>query len=437
MQMFRTIPWIIFLMLLTACPAIRETSTTGRTPAVRPTLYYSDYSYSNNVRTVELYREGLPESYPVLYLKRNQRLVLEFDELMPESQRESDLFVDIISCDASWQESGILPIEFYEGFLKQRITNFQRSQFTKIPYVHYEYSFPRENEFFKMSGNYLLKVYKDNDENKVLMTRRFVVAEQEIQLSLKYQLSGQMIRQQMESFSFEAQTGNIPVFNASNDLNVKVLQNFRWDNALEGLTPRFQNNNRFEYFIDILQSFKSGNEFRRHESESINLYGRNVQDIEERENVNDLYIFQDSKRIRNTFGPQRDRNGSFVVRVMEHRNDDLNADYLRNHFFIKSDSKLEGDVYVFGEFTDWNTLPQFRMDYNEQIRRYEGEFLLKQGIYDYQYVLLGDDDDTVNPIPFEGMHSRSENFYTILIYYRYPTDRNDRLLGFQPINYKE
>ena len=241
----------------------------------------------------------------------------------------------------------------------------------------------------------------------------------------------------MEDFSIEVNTGNLPIFNPANDLNVKVLQNFRWDNALEGLAPRFQNENRYEYNIDLIKSFKSGNEFRRHECESINLYGRNVQDIEERENVNDLYIFPDTKRYKNTYGSQRDRNGSYAVRVMEFDNPALRADYLRNHFFIKSDQKLDGQVYVIGEFTEWNTIPEFRMDYNEPLRRYEGEFLLKQGIYDYQYVLLKENEDVVDPTPFEGMHSRSENFYTVLIYFRYPTDRNDRLLGFQPINYKE
>lgn len=437
MSALKVLSGIIILCFLTACPAIRETSTSSETRPLKPTLYYADYAYQSNIKTVQLSREGLPESYPVLYLGRNQRLILSFDELMPPTQRESDLFVDIISCDANWEPSGVLPIEFYEGFLKQRISNFQRSQFTKIPYMHYEFSFPRENEFFQMSGNYLLKVYKDGDEDNLFLTRRFVVAEQKIPISLKYQISNTMIRQQMETFSFEAQAINLPIYNPANDLKVKLLQNFRWDNSLENLSPRFQNENRYEYFVDLQKSFISGNEFRRHESESINLYGRNVQDIEERPNVNDLYIFPDTKRIRNTYGSQRDRNGSYAVRVMEYRNPDLNADYLRNHFFIKSDSKLDGEVYVFGELTDWNTLPAFRMEYNPSLQRYEGEFLLKQGIYDYQYVLLKDDEDLVDPTPFEGMHTRSENFYTVLIYFRYPTDRNDRLLGFQPINYKE
>ena len=178
MSLIRIVPALILMLLLTACPAIRETSVSNNAPPSKPTIYYADYAYKSNIKTVNLYREGLPESYPVIYMGRNQRLILSFDELIPDTEKESDLFVDIISCDASWQASNILPIEFYEGFLCQRITNFQRSQFTKIPYVHYEFSFPRENEYFKMSGNYLLKVYKDGNEENLILTRRFVVAEQ-------------------------------------------------------------------------------------------------------------------------------------------------------------------------------------------------------------------------------------------------------------------
>ncbi len=422
--------------ILTACPAIREsTGPTSYDPVSG--LRYENHSYQGNIKTIQLYREGLEESYPVLYMGRNENLVLSFDELMPQDQRESEFRVDLISCDADWNPSNLIPIEFYEGFLNQQILDFQRSAFTKVPYVHYEYRFPKEGEFFKMSGNYLLKVYREANTDNLVLTRRFVVVEQKIPIQLKYELSKNVIRQQMENFSFEINGGNLPIFNPANDLKVRVLQNFRWNSALYNLEPRFQNDKRYEYFVDVLKSYTGGNEFRRHESESINLYGRNVQDIEERENINDLYIFPDAKRDRNTYGSRRDRNGSYAVRVSEFRDNEVNADYLRNHFYVKSNNKLEGEVYVFGELTDWQTKPEFQMTYNESLRRYEGEFLLKQGIYDYYYVQLEPGASLVYEPPFEGIHTHSENFYSILVYFRYPTDRNDRLMGFQPINYRE
>ncbi|MEZ4851860.1 MAG: DUF5103 domain-containing protein, partial [Bacteroidia bacterium] len=70
-------------------------------------------------------------------------------------------------------------------------------------------------------------------------------------------------------------------------------------------------------------------------------------------------------------------------------------------------------------------------------RRYEGTVILKQGVYDYAYGVEKKDDFLVDESLFEGPHFESENFYTILVYYRAPGDRTDRLVGYQPVNYYE
>ncbi|MEO1588548.1 MAG: hypothetical protein AAFS00_14760 [Bacteroidota bacterium] len=77
------------------------------------------------------------------------------------------------------------------------------------------------------------------------------------------------------------------------------------------------------------------------------------------------------------------------------------------------------------------------MDYNATNRRYEGSSLIKQGLYDYQYVLVKNTDAIPDPSPLESAHYRGENFYSVLVYYRGPMDRADQLLGFLPINYFE
>ncbi|MEO0898703.1 MAG: type IX secretion system plug protein domain-containing protein [Bacteroidota bacterium] len=404
---------------------------------IYPEIVYKDTAYQTTIRTVSLFRRGLKESYPVLYLNRDQNLVLTFDELVEESANPSDFFVDVISCNANWEPSGLLNVEFYDGFFNQRITEIQRSGLTRVPYFHYWYSFPNQGEKFKQSGNYLLKVYRDGNQDDIVLTRRFVVVEQSIGINLKYQLSAEPIRQQMENFSFEVNVGNLPVFDPLKDLHIKVLQNFRWDNSYENPQPRFQMGKKYEYFVNLMELFYGGNEFRRHECESYDLLGRNVQDIERRETMVDLFNYADEARQRNTYGDRRDRNGSYRISVMEYQGDSINADYFTNHFYVKSSERIRGDVYVFGEMTDWNLLPEFKMTYNKKLRRYEGEFLLKQGIYDYQYVVKYPDDWMVDESAFEGQHTPSENFYTIMVYFRGPTDRNDRLLGFLTVNYKE
>ena len=406
----------------------------------RPAMLYQDYIYRRNVRAVQFYRGPYDESYPVLYLSQSSdRLILEFDELLPETERETDFFVDIISCTADWEPSGVLPIEFYQGFTSHRIDEFQRSNFTKIPYVHYTYAFPREDEGFKRSGNYLLKVYRNNNPEDVVITRRFVVVDRRIRVQSKYELSARVERQEFRSFSFDVFYQGMNLFNPSTDLRVQVLQNFRWDNALRLSRPRFMNDASMEYFVDVNEAYQSGQEFRFHGIESVRLLSRSVQDVEEREDLTDIYLFPDKVIQRNEVSSPRDRNGSFTIRVDEFQQNDLQADYIQNFFFLKR-SRPFGDgarVYLFGEFTDWHCLPDYEMTWDSTYQRYMGRALLKQGVYDYQYVIKRPDQELPDPTPIEGTRRLTENFYTIMVYFRPPGERSDLLIGYQPINYFE
>ena len=439
MPFFLRLHWLLLLLAvtLTGCPALLEIST-GEGAYGGGAFRYEDRVYPTNIRSASLYQFPVEESYPVLYLGQGQQLTLEFDELLPQEQRENDFFVDIISCTADWRPSGMVPVEFYEGFPNQRIADFQRSALhTKIPYVHYWYSFPRENEGFKRSGNYLLKVYRNNDPSDVVITRRFVVVEQKVNVQLLYEV-GELVRQEMLNFSFRLQTQNLPTFNPVQDLQVVVLQNFNWRDALRLGSPRFQTDQELEYQVLINQDFPGGQEFRRHEVETTRMISQSVQDLEEREDIWEVYLYPDEPIGINNFGPQMDRNGSFIPRVMEFSEADYEADYLRNFFFLEtSGPRPTGeDVYLYGELTDWQLLPEFRLDWSDTYRRYQTEVLLKQGIYDYQYV-VADSNGLINPTPLEGLRRATENFYSVLVYYLRPGDRAARIVGFQAVNYRD
>ncbi|MEM7659194.1 MAG: type IX secretion system plug protein domain-containing protein, partial [Bacteroidota bacterium] len=375
---------------LMGCPASTEEASrqaSSPKPQDRKVLIPEDYRYETNIKTAQLYRGNTEESYPVIYLGTTGFLTLEFDELMPLDQRESDFFVDIVNCDVNWEPTNVLPVEFYEGFTQDRIDLFDRSEFTKIPYVHYWYQFPQEKESFKMSGNYLLKVYRNGDPNDLVLTRRFIVVDPRIPVQTKYLLNDRVERLSFGNFSFEVATASLNVVNPTRDLQIQILQNFRWDNRIQMGLPRFQADNTLEYFVNVGQDFPGGNEFRRHLVSSTRFYSESMQSVEERENIYDIYLFPDESRSVLTTGGRRDRNGSFGVRVNEWPNPDQQADYVRNHFSLKQNQPVKGEVYVQGRFSDWQLLPEYRLTYNAPNQRYEGSVILKQGIYDYQYVV--------------------------------------------------
>lgn len=434
---FISLSLYLSLCFLTGCPALLDVQEGASNSPNYPPLITDDVSYQRNIRTVTLYLGNVPESYPVMRLSRREVLTLEFDEWLPEDQPESNLYVDIVHCNADWTPSGLVSPEFYEGFLNDRIDQYARSRFTKIPYIHYTYSFPQEDEFFKKSGNYLVKVFRNSDPNNLVLTRRFIVVDEKVNLALKYQLSDRFQREELRNIAFDLTPGNLDILDPSRDINVQILQNFRWDNRLQNLSPTFQNERNYEYQIELQDAFSSGNEFRRLELMSTQLYGGNVQDIEFRPNSTDVYLFPDKLKSTNKYGALRDRNGSFSIRNDEYPEPWLTSDYLNTFFFLKANEPYQGQVYVFGELTNWQVQPEFRLDYNATNRRYEGSSLIKQGLYDYQYVLVKDTDAIPDPSPLESAHYRGENFYSVLVYYRGPMDRADQLLGFLPINYFE
>ena len=74
------------------------------------------------------------------------------------------------------------------------------------------------------------------------------------------------------------------------------------------------------------------------------------------------------------------------------------------------------------------------MIYYEEEKAYKGKLYLKQGYYNYQYIFLKDNTKTADDVLLEGMHSETENDYTILIYHRQLADDYDRLIAVKTLN---
>ncbi|MEL6253480.1 MAG: type IX secretion system plug protein domain-containing protein [Bacteroidota bacterium] len=426
---------LIISLMLPGCPPSDLTQATPRAPKKK--LITQDHIYDDAIHTVQLYRTQYEESYPVIYKDAGGNLTLEFDEFMPDTQRESDFMVDLVHCDVDWRESFVLPISFYEGFSQDRIEDYRRAEFTRTPYVHYTYSFPQENEYFKMSGNYILKVYRSGNPNDLVLTRRFVVAEQRIGIRPTRMLAEKFERQQLTRIDFEINTAGLQIFSPQQDLKIRIVQNFRLDQPYTPGVPRFSRDNRHEYQVDLLRAFGGGNEFRQADIRSTRFYSRDMEDVEDLDSVYRVFLFPGDPFLRNNIGNRRDRNGGFFIEVQEWPENDYQADYVYTFFSLKRQEAFPvgEEVYVFGKLTDWQLKPQFRMKYNDELGQYEADVQLKQGVYDYQY-LVGSAQGW-KETAVEGRLAAPENFYTIMVYFRSPTDRSEQLIGYLPINYSE
>ncbi len=69
------------------------------------------------------------------------------------------------------------------------------------------------------------------------------------------------------------------------------------------------------------------------------------------------------------------------------------------------------------------------MTYNEATGLYELTMLLKQGSYNYRYVLKGEDAGLPTASPVEGDKYETQNQYTVKVFHRVPGSRYTRLIG--------
>jgi hypothetical protein len=69
------------------------------------------------------------------------------------------------------------------------------------------------------------------------------------------------------------------------------------------------------------------------------------------------------------------------------------------------------------------------MVYNRAEHAYTSTQLLKQGAYNYQYLIVPHGATIGYTEPLEGDFYQTINEYMILVYYRKPLSRYDRLIG--------
>jgi hypothetical protein len=401
-------------------------------------LVYENHIYDDKIHSLRLYEGDLENVYPVLTLGSAEKLTLIFDELIGIEEPFSSFQMDFISCDAEWKPSNLMPMEFYNGFTDKQITDYTRSDNTRVPYVHYKTSFPEEGESFRMSGNYLLRVYRNSDDKNTVFTLRFMVAENKLGLQTQIggmSLGGLRVRLSQLFFEIENNQG-LNIFNPDTDMKLVMLQNGRWDNAATKVPASFNLGTKFQYRVNVNELFPTGNEFRRMDIRSSKLYGLTIDDISLEEEVFNVHVQKESPRIMNTFSALQDFNGGYLLRAADKEFPDYQGDYMNCHFTMKASEPYDGlNMFLNGGFCNYQLSDFNKLTYNEKLRQYEGEMLLKQGMYDYQYLLQNPITKTINESLLEGEFKERENFYTVLVYFKSFSDRNHQLIGFFPINY--
>ena len=118
-----------------------------------------------------------------------------------------------------------------------------------------------------------------------------------------------------------------------------------------------------------------------------------------------------------------------MLRTLDAEDVSLEGDYSFVHFNLKYEENFDqDDVYIYGNFNDWQITPENKMTYNPNTGLYEATMLFKQGFYNYQYLTI-DKEGTRRNYDIDGSFHLTENDYTLLVYYKPFGSRYDRVIG--------
>ena len=399
-------------------------------------LRYDNYVYKPTIKTVQLHGSDWEYSPALLEIGTNEQLELSFDDLDGDKKQ---YYITFVHCNADWTPSDLMGMEYCEGFFELTILNFSYSMNTLQKYTHYTMMFPTPTLKFTKTGNYIAYVYLDNDKKNVVLSRRFMVFENHklnIAASIRQTVGGQdqYKKQQLE---FTIGYPDLRVVNPAKDLKVCVMQNYRWDNAQTNIQPTFYAPNELNYSMSDAAVFNGGNEFRFFDMRSLRVYTEYVKEMYKDDQFkNHVVLMTAQLRGNKQYLFQYDINGSFQIRNSEIKTfQDVEADYAYVYFFLPyPNPETQGNFYVMGKLTDWRMNNNSKMTYNYKRFGYECKLYLKQGYYNYQFVLSTDGKKEGDETITEGSHWDTENDYAILVYYRQVGTYYDQLIGLKKIN---
>lgn len=398
----------------------------------------SEYHYENavfkeKIKSVQAYREGFELSHPIYELGSGANLVFKFDDLESEPR---NYYYTLIHCDADWNESYIVQSEYLDGFFDNPVEDYAPSFNTTMPYVNYMIRIPNDKVQLKLSGNYVLVVYEDQDKENLVLTRRFQVLDPRVNVSARVKRATfDPFKGDNQEVDFSIQHPNMQIDDPMDEIKVVVMKNRRWDNAITDLKPRFVRDGELDYNWDHGNVFPGGNEYRYFDIRTRRYNGENVASISFHRPYYHVTLVPDEIRANKKYEKYKEMDGNYVVESQDRVQDnDTECDYFFVHFTLRMNAPLVGGtVNVLGALTDWNANTSDEMTWNYQAAAYELTLLLKQGYYNYEYVYVPQGAKKADATVLEGSHYETENEYEIFVYYKGMSDQYTQLIGYQQV----
>lgn len=383
---------------------------------------------ADNVKSLRVYNSRTPlvTGTPVIVPVRGEQAVVEFDILGDDSDY---LRYQIVHLDADGRPSRLNESQYVDGFNEGHIEDYAFSQSTTVPYVHYRLAVPGELNPL-VSGNYLVRVYDEDDPDTTLLQAVFALSEERVPVTAtvtsRTDIDYNRAHQQL---TVDADLSDARVDDRFNDVWLTIEQNGRPDTRHTLSKPLMASagHNIYEHQQPLI--FAAGNEYRRFETINNHYPAQRIEAVEYHGPYYHQWVETDLPRNNVQYLYDRTLRGGYLIR--EYNSDDGNtaAEYVVTHLALEM-PPLEGmDIFVDSDAFQRRHDPESRMVYNRATGRYELARLLKQGAYSYQYVAIPTGTDTALTAPVEGDFHQTDNQYDIKVWYRPHGAMADRLIG--------
>jgi len=380
---------------------------------VDPPYYIKTITFKSNTNQSEL---------PILQL--GERMQLEFDALNGD---EADFYYVIEHYNYDWTPSRLVKSRYLQGFDNLRIVNYENSFNTYQIYSHYNLQIPNNQTRLLVSGNYMIKIFDEDGE--LMFSRKFMVYENltNVGVAVKRSRDVKFIHQK-QSVDISVGSLNLRFNNPKQTVNVSIIQNNNLKNAITGLKPQYTLGNELLYKYDTESSFWGGNEYLFFENKNVRGANIGVQFFD----LKDLYhnyLFTDIIRANRPYTYNPDINGNFLITALDTDNVSIEADYTVLHFSLQHPEMLnDKSIHVYGNFNNYAITEDTKMTFSPDTGFYETRLLLKQGFYNYKYVIVNK-DNVIDEGAISGNYDQTENNYKVLVYYRDLGGRYDKLIG--------
>ena len=387
-----------------------------------------DYTTPENIKSVQFEGVDSRDIFPIVTL--GEQITLRFDDL---NANEADYYYRIKHYNHDWTPSQLFQNEYLEGYDNLRIENYITSFNTLQHYTHYSLKIPNQDVKLKVSGNYIIEIYSAYDE--LVFSRRFCIYENKSSVQ-----AGVFRPQNMDRFNSHQSIhfsvtpkGNFFI-NPEENIKIIILQNQQWNEPITDIKPQYFNGNTLDYRYEKPTQFEGGNEYHFFDTKDLRITTPNIVYTNRSEQY-ESYLKTDIIRNLLDYSFAPDINGDFKIRnVMRPGDSNTSGDYSFVYFSLAYPYELDQneEIYIYGAFNNFELSDLNKLYFNPSLEVYEGVLYLKQGFYNYKYVLNQKGILIKNAL--SGSHALTENDYLVLVYYRNIGAQYDALVGIGRTN---